>query len=60
MVIKKKTVAKRKVSSNPVRKASNRYPIKCMECGHKFTKAITARTYEIRCPKCHGYDTEPN
>jgi len=31
----------------------------CMECGHKFTKNLSKNTYEVRCPKCHGYDTEP-
>ena len=32
----------------------------CIECGHEFNKKIGPRTFEIRCPKCHGYDVEPN
>ena len=31
----------------------------CMECGNKFNKKIGSRTYEIKCPKCKSYDTEP-
>lgn len=34
--------------------------MKCNECGHKFFKKITPKTYEVKCPKCKGYDTEPN
>jgi len=41
------------------RRASRRVPITCLECGHRFSRAIGPRTFEIRCPKCHGYDTEP-
>lgn len=33
--------------------------IECNECGHKFKRTIRENTFEIRCPKCHGYDTEP-
>jgi Zn finger protein HypA/HybF involved in hydrogenase expression len=32
----------------------------CNECGKKFKRTIKKNTYEIRCPKCHGYDTEPD
>ena len=31
----------------------------CNECGHKFKRTIGAHTYEVRCPNCGGYDTEP-
>ena len=31
----------------------------CLECGAKFNKLITAHTFEIKCPKCGGIDTEP-
>jgi len=33
-------------------------PILCVECGYEFRKIIRPSTFEIRCPKCHGYDTE--
>lgn len=33
--------------------------MKCMECGYEFKKIVTLRTIEVKCPKCHGYDTEP-
>jgi len=33
-------------------------PMLCMECGHRFRKTITRRTFEIKCPKCGGYDTD--
>jgi PHP family Zn ribbon phosphoesterase len=33
--------------------------IHCNECGHQFRKKIGPKTYEIKCPKCGGYDTEP-
>jgi DNA-directed RNA polymerase subunit RPC12/RpoP len=32
----------------------------CVECGHRFVKKLGRNTYEVRCPKCHGYDTEPD
>ena len=31
----------------------------CIECGHKFKKKLGPRTFEVRCPKCKGYDVEP-
>ncbi len=33
--------------------------MKCMECGKRFKKKIGKSTYEVKCPKCGGYDTEP-
>ena len=30
----------------------------CHECGKLFKKTITPRTYEVKCPKCGGYDTD--
>jgi DNA-directed RNA polymerase subunit RPC12/RpoP len=33
--------------------------MECMECGKKFKKKIGPRTYEVKCPKCGSYDTEP-
>jgi len=33
--------------------------MECNECGHRFSKTITANTCEAQCPNCHGYDTEP-
>lgn len=30
----------------------------CNECGRNFSKTIGPRTYEAKCPKCGGYDTE--
>lgn len=32
----------------------------CLECGYKFKKAINTKIYEVQCPKCKGYDTEPD
>ena len=34
--------------------------MECIECGHKFSKTISAADCEIKCPKCSGYDTEIN
>jgi len=33
--------------------------MQCMECGKKFKKKIGPKTYEVKCPKCGSYDTEP-
>ena len=33
--------------------------LKCMECGKEFKRKIGKNTYDIKCPKCHGYDVEP-
>ena len=32
--------------------------LKCMECGHKFTKKLIDDSFEIECPKCHGFDVD--
>jgi len=34
-------------------------PMLCNECGAKFKKKLTAKTFEVKCPKCGSYDTEP-
>jgi Zn finger protein HypA/HybF involved in hydrogenase expression len=33
--------------------------IECNECGRKFIKTISLRTFEIQCPRCRSFDTEP-
>ena len=33
--------------------------MQCMECGKKFKKKLGAKTFEVKCPKCGSYDTEP-
>jgi len=33
--------------------------MKCQECGKEFKKKIGKGTYEVKCPKCGSYDTEP-
>jgi len=33
--------------------------IMCMECGKIFRKATGKYTYEVKCPYCHSFDTEP-
>ena len=35
-------------------------PFNCNECGRKFKRKIGKNTYEVKCPKCGGYDTEPD
>lgn len=40
-------------------KPSQSTQMKCMECGHKFKKKLGKNTFEVKCPKCKGYDTEP-
>lgn len=32
--------------------------MKCNECGATFKKKVGPKTYEVKCPKCGGYDTE--
>ena len=32
--------------------------MECMECGHKFKKNLSSNTFEVKCPKCGGYDVE--
>jgi len=34
-------------------------PMICRECGRKFKKIIGPKTFEVKCPKCGSYDTEP-
>jgi len=41
--------------ANPNREAT---PMICRECGRKFTRVLGRTTCEVRCPKCHGYDTD--
>jgi DNA-directed RNA polymerase subunit RPC12/RpoP len=33
--------------------------MKCMECGKEFKKKLGKSTFEVKCPKCGSYDTEP-
>ena len=33
--------------------------MQCNECGKKFKKKLGPRTFEVKCPKCGSYDTEP-
>jgi len=37
------------------KKKKIRLRVQCMECGKRFT---TTKYYDIRCPKCHGYDID--
>ena len=39
--------------------ASVSTPMICNECDKKFKKKIGPKTYEVKCPKCRSYDTEP-
>ena len=32
----------------------------CFECGHKFIGTVTKNMVEKKCPKCKGYDVEPD
>lgn len=41
------------------RRPAVKYLFACLECGNKFPRTITSHTYDVRCPKCGGYDTEP-
>jgi len=34
-------------------------PMVCIECRRKFKKIIGPKTFEVKCPKCGSYDTEP-
>ncbi len=40
-------------------KGSSASKMECMECGHKFKKKLGKNTFEVKCPKCKGYDVEP-
>jgi phage FluMu protein Com len=39
--------------------AGTRTRLQCNECGKIFTRSIGKNTYEMKCPGCGGYDTEP-
>jgi len=30
----------------------------CRECGKKFKKKVGPKTFEAKCPKCGGFDTD--
>lgn len=34
--------------------------MQCMECGRKFKKVLGPNTFEVKCPGCGSYDTEPD
>jgi predicted Zn-ribbon and HTH transcriptional regulator len=40
--------------------ASESTPMICRECGKKFKKNISKNAFDVKCPKCGGYDTEPD
>jgi len=40
-------------------KAAAAITMQCMECDKKFKKKIGPKTFEVKCPKCGSYDTEP-
>ncbi len=40
-------------------KKGHKIEMVCLECGKEFKKTITSVTADVRCPKCHGVDTEP-
>lgn len=42
----------------PIPLSADKVEIQCMECDHRFTRKVSPRLYEIKCPKCGGYDTE--
>lgn len=33
-------------------------PMQCNECGKEFKKRLNVQPFEVKCPKCGGYDTE--
>ena len=43
----------------PFGEAKEKSPVICHECGAHFKKSIGPGTYEIKCPRCGSYDTEP-
>ena len=43
---------------NEAKKKSGGIPLECMECGKKFKKKIIAKTIDVKCPKCGGYDVD--
>ena len=38
--------------------SSEKTKMECLECGKIFYKKIHPHTFEVRCPKCGGYDTD--
>jgi len=40
-------------------KNSDKTQMQCIECGKRFKKKIGSKTFEVKCPKCGSYDTEP-
>lgn len=42
-----------------VGKNRDKIQMQCMECGARFKKKIGPKTFEVKCPKCGSYDTEP-
>jgi len=48
------------VRRTPPRRARRcRVHVECNECHKKWTRNIGPNTYELRCPRCRSYDTEP-
>lgn len=45
---------------NEILKLTAKTPMICLECNHKFKRKIGPKTYEVRCPKCRGFDTMPD
>ena len=43
----------------PKSKKSFKFKFNCVECGKVFMKKLTPKTFEVQCPKCHGFDVEP-
>lgn len=39
--------------------SSNRVSVTCMECGKKFMHTFKENK-EVKCPKCHSTDVEPD
>lgn len=39
---------------------SPKFPLLCGECGNRFSRTIGRNTYEVKCPRCGSYDTEPD
>lgn len=52
-------LAKMKQKSPTAYKTGSSTQMQCMECGNKFKKKLSRKTFEVKCPKCKGYDTEP-
>ena len=48
------------VSEGLVGEAAEATRMICNECGARFRKRLGRGTSEVKCPKCGGYDTEPD